>query len=219
VATLPFTISICFGLLFYYLGLTFFAGIGIFIVSMILNICLSRILARFQKQYMARQDLRISSTTELLNNIKMIKLYAWVDIFKNVVFQRRTAELNLQFKRMNVLMLTMASLTFAPLFLQTASFSLFIGLGQSLNLAVAYTVLTIFQQIQSPIRWLPMFIGQLIEFTVAMGRIQNFLGCDEINETIVHKDPNRIEAVSIQGNYHWGLEVEKAKQSKPASKR
>jgi len=184
-----------------------------------LNICLSRILARFQKQYMARQDRRVSSTTELINNIKMIKLYAWVDIFKNLVFQKRTAELDLQFKRMNVLMLTMASLTFAPLFLQTASFSLFIGLGQSLNLAVAYTVLTVFQQIQSPIRWLPMFIGQFIEFTVAMERIQNFLRCAEINETMVHIDPNRIEAVSIQGNYHWGLEVEKAKQSKLALKR
>ena len=201
------------------MGLTFFAGIGIFILSMILNICLSRILARFQKQYMARQDRRVSSTTELINNIKMIKLYAWVDIFKNLVFQKRTAELDLQFKRMNVLMLTMASLTFAPLFLQTASFSLFIGLGQSLNLAVAYTVLTVFQQIQSPIRWLPMFIGQFIEFTVAMERIQNFLRCAEINETMVHIDPNRIEAVSIQGNYHWGLEVEKAKQSKLALKR
>jgi len=141
------------------------------------------------------------------------------DIFKNLVFQKRTAELDLQFKRMNVLMLTMASLTFAPLFLQTASFSLFIGLGQSLNLAVAYTVLTVFQQIQSPIRWLPMFIGQFIEFTVAMERIQNFLRCAEINETMVHIDPNRIEAVSIQGNYHWGLEVEKAKQSKLALKR
>jgi ABC-type multidrug transport system fused ATPase/permease subunit len=134
---------------------------------------------------MTRQDMRVSSTTELINNIKMIKLYSWVDIFKNLVFQKRTAELNLQFKRMNVLMLTMASLTFAPLFLQTVSFSLFIGLGRSLDLAVAYTVLTIFQQIQSPIRWLPMFIGQFIEFTVAMERIQNFLRCAEINETIV----------------------------------
>ena len=96
---------------------------------------------------MLRQDARVSITTELINNIKMIKLYSWIDIFKDIVLQKRTDELNFQFKRMNILMLTMASLSFAPLFLQTVSFSLFIGIGDSLNLAVAYTVLTIFQQI------------------------------------------------------------------------
>lgn len=147
VATLPVTLTICFGLLFYYLGLTFFAGIGIFLLSMVVNVALSRILARFQKQYMARQDVRVSRTTELLNNIKMIKLYSWVQIFKDLISSARRRELNLQWKRMNVLMLTLASLTFAPLFLQTAAFSLFIGLGGTLDLAIAYTILTIFQQI------------------------------------------------------------------------
>ena len=52
-----------------------------------------------------------------------------------------------------------------------------------------------------------MFIGQFIEFTIAMGRIQNFLLCDEINPSIVQIDPNRNEAVSIEGNYFWGIDV------------
>ncbi len=75
VLNLPFTIILCFSFLFYYLGLSFFAGIGVFILSIITNALLSRLLAGFQKDYMRKQDDRVSATTEYLNNIKMIKLY------------------------------------------------------------------------------------------------------------------------------------------------
>lgn len=66
---------------------------------------------------MKKQDARVSMTTECLNNIKMIKLYSWVDIFKDMIDQRRKEELNVQWGRMNLLMLTIASLNFFPLML------------------------------------------------------------------------------------------------------
>jgi hypothetical protein len=34
-------------------------------------------------------DKRVSATTECLNNIKMIKLYSWVDIFLNSINEKR----------------------------------------------------------------------------------------------------------------------------------
>ena len=43
---------------------------------------------------------------------------------------------------------------------------------------------------------LPMFIGQFIEFMVAMRRIQAFLICDEINDTLVDsKEVDRDTAI------------------------
>ena len=35
---------------------------------------------------------------------------------------------------------------------------------------------------------MPMFVGQLIEFSVSMQRIQKFLECDEIVPSIVNKE-------------------------------
>lgn len=54
VCTLPFTITLCFTLLFQYLGFSFLSGLGVFILSMLFNVALSRILSKFQKAYMKK---------------------------------------------------------------------------------------------------------------------------------------------------------------------
>jgi ABC-type bacteriocin/lantibiotic exporter with double-glycine peptidase domain len=100
IGTLPLTFALCFGILFKYLGLTFFVGIGVFVLSIVFNLILSRILEKYQKQYMQTQDARVSMTTECMNNIKMIKMYSWIEIFQRLVTEKRQKELSSQFKRM-----------------------------------------------------------------------------------------------------------------------
>jgi hypothetical protein len=73
------------------------------------------------------------------------------------------------------------SLYFFPQLLSAVVFSLYIGVGNHLDLAAAYTVLSIFNIIKDPLRWFPNMVGQMIEFNVSMKRIQNFLMCDEID--------------------------------------
>lgn len=190
IATLPFTLILCFSFLFKYLGVSFLAGIGVFVLSLLVNISISRCNAKNQKKYMKLTDARVSITTECLNNIKMIKLYSWINIFKKMINDKRNQELSFQFIRMSYIMLTLASLTFFPMFLQIVSFTAFIGTGDhEMDLARAYTIITIFNLIQSPIRMLPMFIGQFIEFMVAMRRIQAFLTCDEIDPRLINNNP------------------------------
>ena len=70
-------------MLFYYLGLSFFAGIAVFGISFYSNILVSRRLARIQKKYMKTKGERVSVTTECINNIKVIKLYGWTNFFRN----------------------------------------------------------------------------------------------------------------------------------------
>ena len=59
---------------------------------------------------------------------------------------------------------TLAFINYFPICLQVVSFSAYIGFGYNIDLSVAYTVITIFQMIDSPIRLLPFFLGQFIEF-------------------------------------------------------
>lgn len=79
VAKLPLVISVCFIILFYYLGVSFFAGIGIFIIAFVVNVFLGKTSAKMQKVYMKKQDARVNITTESINNMKMLKLYGWTD--------------------------------------------------------------------------------------------------------------------------------------------
>lgn len=149
IATLPFTLTLCFTFLFYYLGVSFLAGIGVFILSLLVNISISRCNAKNQKKYMKLTDARVSITTECLNNIKMIKLYSWIKIFKEMIDKKRKEELSFQFIRMCYIMLTLGSLVFFPMFLQIVSFEAYIGSSKDheMDLATAYTIITIFNLI------------------------------------------------------------------------
>jgi len=69
-------------------------------------------------------------------------------------------------------------------------------------------VLTALSIIQNPIRFFPLFFGQLVEFIIAMRRVQNFLNCEEINHTVINdnSEPNMIQDALVikNGNFHWG---------------
>jgi virulence-associated protein VapD len=49
-------------------------------------------MSKFQKLYMRRQDARMNAVTECLNNIKMLKLYDWVDLFLEKINVKRVEE-------------------------------------------------------------------------------------------------------------------------------
>ena len=86
---------------------------------------------------------------------------------------------------MRVSQILITNLYFFPQILSGVVFAFYIGFGGQLSLDVAFTVITILNMIKDPLRALPLFVGQLIEFRVAMRRIQDFLMVEEINTSMV----------------------------------
>jgi ATP-binding cassette subfamily C (CFTR/MRP) protein 1 len=102
------------------------------------------------------------------------------------------------------------SLYFFPQILSATVFSVYIGTNHILDISTAFTVMTILNLLQEPLRTLPLFLGQLIEFLIAMRRIQAFINLDEINPTIVSKLDRETAESSIEiwkGNFHWGAKT------------
>ena len=97
---------------------------------------------------MQKQDARVNTTTEALNNIKMLKLYSWIDQFANKIEERRKAELSILFKRFCLGMTSITTIYFFPVIMSWAVFSTFIGSGNTLDLGVAFTVITVFNLIK-----------------------------------------------------------------------
>lgn len=171
VATLPFLLVSCITILFYELGLSFFSGILVFAFALISNTEMSRRRAKLQKEYMKKQDARISLTTECLNNIKMLKLYSWIDIYIDLISKKRNEEMGVLRRGIWFGISMVSTLYFFPLMLQSVSFIAYILFGNDIDLSQAFVILTVLSLIQQPIRSMPMFIGQLIEFSVSMKRI------------------------------------------------
>lgn len=97
---------------------------------------------------MQKVDARVSATTESLNNIKMLKLYSWTERFEQTINEKREVELGIQWRRLNVAMVSVTSLYFFPQIISAVVFSVYIGSGNVLDLSTAYTVMTIFNNLK-----------------------------------------------------------------------
>ena len=171
--------------MFIELGWPFVFCVFIFGGSFFYHMWINRVRAGLQKAYMKRQDARISLTTECLTNIKMVKLYAWNKSFLNEIEEKRAQELAIWFKSMNFAALNIAGFSFFPLIMQTVGIAAYIGFIGEMTLGKAFVVMALFNLIFRPVRMLPFFLSQLIEYTIAMKRVQNFLLCDEVNTSLI----------------------------------
>ena len=218
VMRLPILLVLCFAILFYYLRWSFLAGCAVFALSFFFNTKLSQIQARLQKAFMSCKDARVKAITESLNNIKMLKLYSWKEIFYQMIVEKREQELEVLRKRFRFANVMVTSLYFFPSLLSAVLFSVYIALGNTLDLDIAFTVMTILNLIKGPLRSLPSFIGQLIEFQVSMTRIQEFILVSEVNPAMIRNIPQEEAQDSITiregSNFHWGSQTEKEKQGK-----
>ena len=168
---MPILLVYCFTLLFKTLGLSFFSGIGVFVVAFITNLFIGLVIEKQYKEIMKRKDKRMSHTTEAIQNIKTLKLYSWTEIFQAKVQKRREYEFKKYRAFAVTITLIITSLYFFPNVLSTVVFSTYIGTGNNLTLAKAFTTLIFFDLIKEPIRQLPTFLSEFLELLVSMKRI------------------------------------------------
>lgn len=210
VTTLPFLLLFCTFILFYYLSWSFFSAIAIFAVTFVVNFFTAKRASRLQKAFMKESDSRVKTTNESLNNIKMLKLYSWTNIFAETIKEKRAKELAVLWKRFENGRLIVTSLYFFPAMLTVVVFAAYIGSGHWLQLDTAFTVITLLNMIKDPLRTLPLFVGSFLEFTVSMKRIQAFMLVDEVNTTMTRHVDREETANSIEirngSNFHWGFE-------------
>jgi ABC-type bacteriocin/lantibiotic exporter with double-glycine peptidase domain len=124
-----------------------------------------------RKTYMKTQDRRMNLTTEFLQNIKIIKMYAWEKIFLKLIGERRNDELKVLNKLQRLSSISTTFIYFFPSLLQTATFTGAIYYRGSISLGEAFLIMNIFRILQGPITQLPNFVGAALNFLVSMKRI------------------------------------------------
>ncbi|XP_054154781.1 multidrug resistance-associated protein 1-like [Oppia nitens] len=90
----PIQLIIAVYLLYQQLGVAAFAGIIYMFVSLILNVLVGLFTLQLNKQMMSIKDKRQNLMNEILNGIKVLKLYAWEEAFMGLVEKIRTKELD-----------------------------------------------------------------------------------------------------------------------------
>ena len=141
---IPVVLCYCFVFLFKTLGLSFFSGIGVFLLAFLTNLGLGILYKNQQKKVMKSKDNRMNHTNEALQNIKTLKFYSWTGIFEEEIQKRRQDEVSKLLRISMINSFIIVSLYFFPNILSSVVFSTYIGLGHKIDLATSFSVLVFF---------------------------------------------------------------------------
>ncbi|XP_066560841.1 ATP-binding cassette sub-family C member 3 isoform X2 [Amia ocellicauda] len=192
----PLQIFIALYLLWQYLGPAVLAGVAVMILLIPLNAAIAMKTRAFQVELMQYKDARIKLMNEILNGIKVLKLYAWEISFKEKVLEIRQNELNILRKTAYLGAVSTFAWTSAPFLVALTSFAVYVNMDDKnvLDAQKAFVSLSLFNILRFPLNMLPQVISSIVQANVSLKRIQHFLSHDEL-------DPDNVDRKNIASGY------------------
>lgn len=188
----PFQIVLCMASLYQLVGISMLAGVAAMILMIPINGLIARVMKTLQKQQMKNKDSRTRLITEILNNMKSIKLYAWSQAFmKKLNHVRNDQELKTLRKIGAAHAFANFTWSTTPFLVSCSTFTVFVlTRDQPLTTEIVFPALTLFNMLTFPLAMLPMVITSIIEASVAVGRLTNYFTAEELQaDAITVKGP------------------------------
>lgn len=211
----PFQIVLCMLSLYQLLGVACFAGVAVMIIMIPINGVIARLMKTLQKEQMKNKDARTKLISEILNNMKSIKLYAWTTAFASRLNYIRNDQ---ELKTLRKIGATQAFSTFTwsttPFLVSCSTFGVFVWTqDQPLTTDIVFPALTLFNLLTFPLAILPMVITAIVEASVAVSRLTSYLTADELQDDAVRREPaveeNGEESVRIRdASFTWDKNAE-----------
>nr|AHK05642.1 ATP-binding cassette transporter sub-family C member 1 isoform X4 [Tigriopus japonicus] len=202
----PTVIILSLAFLWEYVGPSCLAGLGVMIILIPVNAILSAKIKKYQVINMRKKDARLEVMNEILDGIKVMKLYAWEPSFAQKVSKVRDEEVE-TLKKISYLGAVQTLLFNSAVFLVTlATFATYVLVDPSniLDAQKAFVSISYFNLMRVPLNQLPMLIIQAIQALVSHKRLDSFLNAPEIDEDAITNDPDNKVAIHIQdGSFAW----------------
>lgn len=182
-ASVPTQIIIAVTLLYRLLGFSSFAGIVMMVLMLPVNLVIAKKFSKLQNQILKGTDARIHSTNEILQNIRIIKYFAWEERFQDIVNEKRRAELR-ALKYRYVLWSAAATFWYGtPIMITFASFFLYTVVeGKKLTPSIAFPALSMFSLLRIPLDQLADMVAHVQESKVSLDRVDKYLNEDETDK-------------------------------------
>ncbi|WP_186646180.1 ABC transporter transmembrane domain-containing protein [Fluviispira vulneris] len=179
---LPIQLIAIISILFYAIGFAVLPAILMFFLLLLLSFKLSKKIFNIKKELLNISDLRVSYMSDILNSIKIIKYYTWEKFFTKEVLREREKELNfLKLLAKNSAVLNTIFIA-TPIIFAIMTFGFSILLNNNLSLSVIFSSIALFSLLKPIMTQLPQVITNLIDASVSLKRIQNFMSLAEKKE-------------------------------------
>ncbi|CAN0898064.1 ABC transporter C family member 3 [Linum grandiflorum] len=188
------------------LGLAAVATLVTTIIVMLLNFPLGRLQEGYQEKLMKSKDARMKATSEILRNMRILKLQAWEMKFLSKIIELRKTEEG--WLKRYVYSSALISFVFwgSPTFVSVATFGTCMLLGIPLESGKILSALATFRVLQEPIYTLPDIISMLVQMKVSLDRIVAFLRLDDLPDDVVKNLPRGDSDTAIEivdGCFSW----------------
>ncbi|ELT99905.1 hypothetical protein CAPTEDRAFT_158862 [Capitella teleta] len=206
----PLTIALAIYFLWQQLGPSVLAGLAVMILLVPVNGAIAQKTRKLQISQMRFKDSRVKLINEILNGIKVLKLYAWERAFKEQVNEIRGIEMKLLKTSQFLSAGSSLSWFMAPYMVSLGTFAVYVlsSPNNILDANKAFVSLSLFNILQYPLSILPAVLSYLVQGAVSIGRISRFLKNEELNPDGVTHNPSAGKAahypVSIEsGTFTW----------------
>ncbi|KAJ1287818.1 hypothetical protein BS78_02G039800 [Paspalum vaginatum] len=173
------------------LGLAAFAALAATILTMLANIPLGRMEQNCQEKTMSAKDARMSAMSEILQNMRVLKLQGWELIFLSKIKEFRKVEMNWIKKYVYTSSMLISIFFGAPAFVAMITFGTCIFFGIPLETGKVF---------------LPDTILSIIQTKISLDRICSLLCLEELSSNAVTKLPSGSTNISIEvrnGSFSW----------------
>uniref|UniRef100_A0A3Q1BS92 ATP-binding cassette, sub-family C (CFTR/MRP), member 3 n=1 Tax=Amphiprion ocellaris TaxID=80972 RepID=A0A3Q1BS92_AMPOC len=202
----PLQIMLALYFLWQNLGPSVLAGVAVMIMLIPFNAVIAMKTRAYQVEQMQYKDARIKLMNEILNGIKVLKLYAWENSFKEKVLAIRQKELSVLRKTAYLGALSTMAWTSAPFLVALTTFAVYVTVDENnvLDAEKAFVSLSLFNILRFPLNMLPQVISSMVQASVSLKRVQSFLSHDELDPDSV--DRKNFSVTVVNGKFTWAKE-------------
>ncbi|KAJ4725240.1 ABC transporter C family member 3 [Melia azedarach] len=202
-----FQVSLAMLILYKNLGLASIATLFATVLVMLANFPLGRLQEKFQEKLMESKDTRMKATSEILRNVRILKLQAWEMKFLSKILELRKSEAGWLKKYVYTSAMTSFVFWGAPTFVSAVTFGACMLLGIPLQSGKILSALATFGILQEPICDLPNTISMIIQTKVSLERIACFLCLEDLPDVVEKRsiDSSDTAIDIVDGNFAWDI--------------
>ncbi|XP_052070591.1 multidrug resistance-associated protein 1-like isoform X3 [Mytilus californianus] len=207
----PLLFSMSFYFLWQTLGSSVFVGLIIVLLLVPVNFVLMRKSKHLQLESMDLKDARIRKMNEVLNGIKVLKMYAWEECFEKCILEIRDQELHILAKREGIQNWMHVIWATTPFTISLCTFGayVFMDVNNVMSAEKVFVSLSLFNILQYSLHLVPHVINYFIQTAVSLKRIQNFLNNEELDTSIITRNTDSEYGITVEdGTFVWDTAME-----------
>ncbi|XP_066432335.1 multidrug resistance-associated protein 1-like isoform X2 [Eleutherodactylus coqui] len=203
----PLTIIFAMYFLWQTLGVAIVAGVGVFLLNLPFMTIFAVLIKKLQEQQMKQKDSRIKLISEILQGIKVLKLYAWENAFMKKVENYRLMELKAVKKIALLFSGALAVFVASPFWVSLSMFGVFLAIDEKniLDAQKAFVTIMLLNILRIPLRMFPMAVTLIVQSTVSLRRLGKFFSEEELepNNVDTLDSSSKNDIVVCDGTFTW----------------